>query len=288
MGTRFELVLGGDDKTQLRAAGEEALEEIALWDRHLSRFRRDSQVSHANRHAAAGWVSLAPEVFRLLERCRDLWEATDGRFDPALGAVMQRLGFHGDREPGSENDSNPVPLAHRFDRVALDADRHAIRFATAGLSLDLGAVGKGWALDRAAQILDDHDVGCALIHGGTSTVIARGAPPDAEGWIVGVADPLVPERPLARCVLGDGEALSVSAPHGRSVDVGGHILDPRTGASAGDVALAAVVDTEAVRADAWSTALVVSASPAAVGCFIVHGDGRRESSAHQFRSHDSE
>jgi thiamine biosynthesis lipoprotein len=119
--------------------------------------------------------------------------------------------------------------------------------------LDLGSVGKGWALGRAAELLGEAGIDCALLHGGTSTVVAIGAPPDAEQWKVALPDGCEVE-------LRD-EALSVSATWGKSFSDGGrihgHVLDPRSGIAVTGGRMAAVALPSAADSDALSTALLV-------------------------------
>jgi thiamine biosynthesis lipoprotein len=160
-----------------------------------------------------------------------------------------------------------------MSKVLLDENKFAVRFADENTMLDLGAIGKGYALERAADFLREAGVEQALIHGGTSTVAAIGTPPDAEGWKISLEDPRnSPETehdkrhsplnlpPLAVVTLRD-EALSVSAVHGKSFQAGGkvygHVIDPRTGCPAQGALLSAVVLPSATETDALSTALLI-------------------------------
>jgi len=226
MGTRFEVVLIGEDAGFLRAAAEEALELIEDEHARLSRFERDSVVSHVNRNALLDWVGVDGDFFALLELCGALVEASDGAFDPTATAGE-----------GSGWD-------------AVERAGGRVRFTRAGVALDFGAVAKGWALDLARDALFEAGVKRALLHGGTSSVLAIGSPPGEEGWQVAMGD-----SGGARCVLKDA-ALGVSAPDGGAGGEG-HVLVPGTGAPALGVGLAAVVCESAAWADAWSTALVV-------------------------------
>jgi thiamine biosynthesis lipoprotein len=247
MGTRFELLLRGSDAIALRSAGEAAIEEIVRWHNLLSAFDRASVVSRLNREAAEHAVAVPPEVASLLRWCREVSEATAGAFNPAVGDLMRRAGFRG--EPRATGET--VPPFHAT--VQLEGNR--VRFV-AKVALDFGAVGKGWALDRATELLREVGVSCALLHGGTSSIASIGGP-----WGIDVGGTPV--------VLSD-ESLGFSASSGRTVTDGsgavhGHILDPRTGGSAG-ARCAAVVGPGAAVCDAWSTALAVDpaldASPA--------------------------
>lgn len=248
MGTRFELVLPGRDRSRERAAGEVALEVVSEWERQLSIFRPDSLLSHVNREAFERPVRVDPRTFDLLAACWEFHVASQGAFDPAQGARMEALGFRG--EPGRG------PAGERvggFAHVVLDSRTASVRFTRPGVQLDLGAVAKGHALDGAAQVLREAGVECALLHAGTSTVVAIGAPPGLDGWQVALG----PQRGAPVVRLRD-QALSVSAQHGRTNDAGaGHVLDPRTGEPVGGGGLAAVIASQGRDADAWSTALLV-------------------------------
>ena len=242
MGTRFELVLDGDGPG-LRAAGEAALAEVEECDRLLSLFERDSLVSHLNRWAAERPVRVDLDTFDLLATCADIHAASGGAFDVTVAPLMESHGFRPERSGGAVGG----------DRIDLDPTARTVRFAREGLRLDLGAIAKGHALDLAAAVLRESGVESALLHGGTSTVVALGAPPGLDGWRVA----LEPGDDAPCAVLRD-EALSVSAQHGRTNARGqGHVMDPRRASPAETTDVVAVVAPSARIADGWSTALLV-------------------------------
>lgn len=258
MGTRFEVVLAGGVAADVRAAGEAALEEVRLLHDRLSAFSPGSVVSRLNERAAEGPVAVAGDVFALLALCREVWAASDGAFDATVGPLMDTWGFRV-REGEAWTPPTDVELAEVRGRVGmglveLNAEVRSVRFATAGVRLDLGAVAKGWALDAAAAILRERGVTSAFIHGGTSSVVAIGTPPGREGWAVHV-------RGVERRVVLRDSALGVSAGHGRQVVVNGellgHVIDPRMGRPTRGAKVAAVVGASAAMADAWSTAALV-------------------------------
>jgi thiamine biosynthesis lipoprotein len=204
-------------------------------------------------------------VLGLLSTARDLHAATDGAFDLAVGALLACWHHAGMAEgAGAVPDDQAIATARAAcgmgRNVALDAERGTVRFARSGVRLDPGAIGKGWALDRAAAALREAGVASALLHGGTSTAYGLGQPPDQPTWRVAVRDPRGGDRVVATAGLRD-TALSVSAVHGRSFTAGGrrygHVIDPRSGQPVQGTLLAAVVHPSALLSDALSTALLV-------------------------------
>lgn len=265
MGTRFELVLEGDEdgpgaEAYLRAAGEVALAEVEQVDARLSLFRRDSLLSHIQRNAAEQPVSVDPETFALFELCAQVCEATEGSFDPTIAPLMRAYLLH------DETATTPLLTLEQArecvgwkKRVQLLADRR-IAFSTPGTALDLGAIAKGHALDLAIEVLRDAGITRALMHGGTSTVAAIGHPLGREGWPIALG-----AGPNAPRVLLCDDCLAVSAPGARSVQHEGrrvdHVLDPREGLPVQGALVAATLSRSAAEADAWSTALLVNADP---------------------------
>jgi thiamine biosynthesis lipoprotein len=258
MATRFELILHGADAVRLRAAGEDALGEVARLERQLSFYRPTSDVTWINAHAADNPVKVEPGLFGLLTRCRALSVATDGAFDVTMAPVMRAWRFVG----GCGALPDPAALASAraavgFGHVHLDADASTVWFARAGMGIDLGAAGKGFAVDRAVDVLQAHGVARALLHGGTSSVHVIGTPPGHAEWRIGWAPPGETRRAFD---LRDG-ALSISAVHGRAFESGGrlygHVIDPRTGCPTDATRAAAVTGPGSFECDALSTALLV-------------------------------
>jgi thiamine biosynthesis lipoprotein len=209
-------------------------------------------------------VRVSPPVFRLLEQARQLSRETDGAFDITIAPLVRCWGFMG----GTGRMPTPEAVAAArsrigWHRVQLDSANFTVRFEQEGVMLDLGAIGKGYAIERAAEILRDDGVTSAILHGGTSTVHAIGRPPDADAWKIAIERPVEvaasPPPLLATVPLRD-ESLSVSAVWGRSFQSGdkayGHVIDPRTGQPAEAALLAAVVLPSATETDALSTALL--------------------------------
>jgi thiamine biosynthesis lipoprotein len=274
MATRFEIVLHGARAAALRAAGEEALDEVERLEGRLSLFRPSSEIAHVNARAAREPVRVSPEVFNLLVLARCIHDETGGAFDITIAPLMRAWGFLGGA--GRRPDRRAVEEARQtvgMRLVHLDPANYTVRFERPGVMLDLGAIGKGHAIDKAAEVLRETGVTSALIHGGTSTACGLGRPHDGPAWRVAVprAAPapaslpagsnLRPQDVLPAVTLVD-EALSVSAVWGKCFQaegrVIGHVIDPRSGQPANRAVLAAVGLPCAAETDAFSTALLVA------------------------------
>ncbi len=242
MRTRFEFVLVGDEERFLRAVGEEALREVEELERLLSRFRADSDISRINRQGARQPVRVDARTFRLLQCALLLSHQTEGAFDITVGSWW--------RERGQPTEGKPPIGAHL---VSLDEETQSVRLLQEGVQLDLGGIGKGYALERAAALLQDAGVANAFLHGGTSSVFAFGCDEEGKLWRVAVRHP-TRDQTLTIVTL-DRCGLSVSANDPtRSTQPTVH---PRAGEAVTGVLLAAVVLPSPTDAEAWSTALMV-------------------------------
>ena len=277
MATRFEIILDGEDPVALRAAAEEALDEIQRLESKLSLYRADSEIAHVNARAGSESVRVSPELFRLLAQARQLYAETLGAFDITVGPLMKLWGFMGAQGvvPAPE-DLEKARERVGMDKLSLDPDSFSVRFLKPGLLIDLGSIGKGYAIERAAELLREAGITSALLHGGTSTSYAIGssaaaadqsiAGPSHEPWKVAIERPPLgggTSSLLAVVPLRDA-ALSVSAVWGKSFTAGestyGHVIDPRTGAPCDKTLLAAVSVESPTESDALSTALLVLGS----------------------------
>ncbi len=218
--------------------------------------------------AAYQAIPVEDGLFGLLDLAARINRDTDGAFDVTAGALSKAWGFYrGPRRVPSEEE-----LAEALQRVGmrlveLDSGRHTVRYRRQGLEINLGSIGKGHALDRVAEMLDGEGTPAYLLHGGRSSVYARGSPPGEDrGWQINISHPWNAEQPIARLWLKD-RGLGTSAAtfqhlehQGRKL---GHVLDPRTGWPAGGVASATVIAPTSAEADALSTAFFILGSEAA-------------------------
>jgi thiamine biosynthesis lipoprotein len=247
MGSRFEVRLLGDDEERLDSVAIAVIEEIVRLDGILSRFDPRSEIARINREAHDRPARLDQEVFDLLERC-DQWRGlTAGYFD--ITASSKAGGNVGSKAGDDAVDSGET------SGLLLDTESHTARFVREGVSIDLGGVGKGYALDRGREIMLRFGVTCGLLNGGSSSVLAVGAPPDKAGWFVAVRHPLEPDAaPVAHVELAD-RGLSCSAAR-HAGQQRSDVLNPLTGLPLeGDAACLTLAAT-AADAEVFSTALL--------------------------------
>lgn len=258
---------------QQKHGTEAALAALDLVDRledQLSVFRAHSEVSRLNRDAAAGPVEVEPQLFALLARAVEIHRETEGAFDVTAGRLSSVWGF--------TRRSGKMPTIEELDgarasigsqHLKLDRATRAVRFGRPGLQINLGSIGKGYALDRAAELLAAEGIDDFLLHGGSSSVLARGTPglrANEQGWLVGVRNPLDPERRIGQLRLADralatsGSGTQFFVHEGRRY---GHILDPRSGWPAEGVLSVSVLAPSAAEADALATAFFVMGPQAA-------------------------
>jgi thiamine biosynthesis lipoprotein len=268
MATRFELVVRGEeDPVWLRAAGEEALAEIHRLHDRLSFYSPTSDVARINRLAFREPVVVSIELFRLLSACRRLHTATLGAFDVTVGPLMRSWGFvSGKGAEPSETDLQAALSRVGTKHLRLDERDRTVRFDVEGAEIDLGGVGKGFAIDEAVRVLEDVGVKHAFLHGGTSSIRAMGDSPDGPHWTVAISAAAAEtadaahEDVIAVPIMANS-ALGVSDVRGKGfrTDAGfvGHVLDPRTGRPVRSVGLAAVEAGSAMEADALATALLI-------------------------------
>ena len=291
MATDFSVIFNAireDDPRQPLRWASEALDVVHLLEDQMSVYRPNTELSQLNRVAASRPVQVEERLFELLCLAREIWCETDGCFDPTSGPLialwrqcrkevrlpteaelaerlalvgMPHVGFSDApvhtspaRERGNETEAVNPSLARR----ACIGD--TIVFDRAGAELNLGSIGKGYALDRAAEILVEHELTEWLLHGGHSSVVARGGHNDMPGWPVGMRNPLLPQRRLGTILLRD-QALATSGTavqHFRFEGQRyGHIIDPRTGWPTDAMLSVTVLAPTAAEADALSTAFFV-------------------------------
>lgn len=256
MGTVFNVVAYGPHRERLNSAITQALDEAKRVDEMLSNYRPESDLSELNRLASRGPVTVSTELFEFLSVCLAYSRASEGAFDITVGPLMKVSGFFKDtgRLP------RPEEVLWALDKVGyrkliLEEQNMTVCFAEEGVELDPGGIGKGFAVDKMAEVLRRNRVHSALINAGGSTIYALGAPPNESGWKVSIKDPHKPSTAIETVRL-KNEAISTSGTAEKFFcddgKICGHIMDPRTGYSSMDTLAVSVISSQAVDSEAWT------------------------------------
>lgn len=284
MGTSVHIrTIGGSDQV-----GHQARRRLAALEGRWSRFRSGSDVSELNR-SAGRYVPVAPETLLLLQRSVEAARATDGRFDPTVGAALIAHGYDRTFTEAVVHARDVVPTA------VVDASWPAIEIdveaGTACLPLgtvfDPGGIGKGLAADLVAEELAGQVDGILVNVGGD--VRLCGAAGDPGGWVITVEDPFATDEELTRLSIPHGAVATSSKQARRWETTDGpahHIIDPRTGRPAdGEVAAVTVVAATAWWAEAQATSLFLGGRAAleqadeSFQALVVLDDGRQLATA---------
>ena len=226
MGTELDVLLIGGEEAYLNNVWHEIQTEVVHLNKLLSRFDEDSEVSKINRDASSYAVSVSDELWQLLTDCKRYYEWTEGCFDIT---------------------------ANDFSKVLLDEKDKSIYFLAETLKIDLGGIGKGYALKKIRGILECEKVTRALVNFGNSSVLAVGTHPCGDYWPVGVDNPFTHER-VDNLQLRDN-TLTTS---GNTPAHPKHIINPKTGMFVEDHKMVSAIGPDPVAGEVLSTALMVA------------------------------
>lgn len=252
MGTLCTATVELADTSRAGAVLDRALETIARLEPVMSSWQAASELARFHAAADSGFAC-SSELFAALSAARAWAESTGGAFDPTVEPLNRIWDMRGTgRVPSAGERAQALALVDWRALELEPATRHA-RLLRPGMGVDLGGIGKGLALDRAAEALRADRVDRAMVNFGGQIVVLG-------SWEATVADPRDRLRPAFRIPMRDA-SLSTSAQSERGVDVAGHhhghILDPRTAEPVAFVGSVSVLASSALVADALSTALLV-------------------------------
>ena len=260
MGTVLRITLTEPRPGKGEAIFERAFREARNLDLMLSHYRSDSALSQLNALAGQGSTEVPDELYRVLQMSARFSRLTEGAFDVTLGPLFRAW------ESAGRSGRLPQDLTRTLRRVGWRhlefQDKNRVGLRRRGMRLNLGAVGKGFAVDKVIDVLRRSGVCCALVDFGGSAFFALGAPDGDRVWNLWVPG-IDAQSPIGVVSLRD-QALSVSSAFGNKFVIQGraygHILDPRTGRPITRPAVAAVIAPSGAEADALSTALLVLGS----------------------------
>jgi thiamine biosynthesis lipoprotein len=252
MATTFEIIVQHEDEAYARGAANAAFAELDRIERDLSRYIENSDVARTNNLPAGRPLPLSLDTFGCLALSARMYAETGGAFDVTVGLLVDCWRDE-DKKPRV-----PSPQELQFacehtgmELILLDEATHALALTRSPVRVDLGGIGKGYAVDRMAELLRQWSIDRALIHGGYSSVLALDAPEGTAGWPVTLSHPADRRRTLARLAM---QRISVGA---SGLEKGRHIIDPRTGRPAEGKLAAWSIAPDAGPADALSTAFML-------------------------------
>ncbi|HEY1784105.1 MAG TPA: FAD:protein FMN transferase, partial [Pirellulales bacterium] len=193
MACQFAVFLNAGKSSRHADAACAALDVVEQLESQLSIYRETSEISHINRLAAGQPVKIESRLATLLALAQRISQETGGAYDISAGPLVRVWGFV--RRQGALPDDDALAGARAAvgqHLIELDAAAGTIRFLRPGMELNLGSIGKGYALDRAAEILIAAETSDFLLHGGQSSVLARGSCVEsghAEAWTIGLPHP---------------------------------------------------------------------------------------------------
>lgn len=267
MATKFEAVFpfGTPDVIPI---GTSALDQIDQLESQLTVYRDTSEVSRMNRLAAYHPTVLEEGLFGLIDLAKKLSEETSGAFDISAGQLIRIWGFlRGPRRVPGLIEMETCLEKVGSDKIMLDPQLRSVYYKIPGLEINLGSIGKGYALDVVGGLLQKQQIKHFLIQGGYSSILANGCPQGGnQGWQITIRHPTMTDRTLGLVRL-KNQGLATTANTFQSFEWQGkrlgHVLDPRSGWPASGMASSTVVARSGAVADALSTAFFVMGVEAA-------------------------
>lgn len=259
MGTVVEITLSHPDETTAHAALEAAFAEFGRVEGILSSYLPESEISGVNRMAAREAVPVSKEVMELLIMAKGVSGESGGAFDVTVGPLVDLWQFDTGGKVPEPGDLAAALTSVGFEKLELRNETSQVRFLAQGMRIDLGAIGKGYAVDRAAAILVEGGIEHAIIDAGGDLRLI-GHRPGKDFWRIGIRHPRQPGRLLLSLDLVD-RAVVTSGDYERFFMESGkryhHLLDPESGWPAAGCQSVTVIAAEAAVADAYATAAFI-------------------------------
>ncbi|MBD3385681.1 hypothetical protein GF407_12250 [candidate division KSB1 bacterium] len=252
MATLFQIYVIHPETSYAEQAAWDAFDKVDQLEQEFSRFLPNSDISRINALPKNGSISISVDTYACLQVCKQLYEITFGAFDITIGNLYE-LWLDDDKslKNPSTRDIKAAQDSTGMHHIRLDSRNLNLSKLGHNINLDLGGVGKGFALDRIKDVLQDWEIKTALIHAGYSSVLALGKPFQLDGWPVTISDPLGGTKVLTTLFL---KHIALS---GSGIIKGRHIIDPEEGKPVHNRIAAWTRGDTAAICDGLSTALMV-------------------------------
>lgn len=264
MGTLVQIRTVNESMTEkeLSSAVDKAFEVMEEIDRLMSNYKEDSDVRRVNRLKKNERMRLTPQTFDVIQRAKEFGKLTSGAFDITVEPLLGLWGFYSggvSRLPDHDEIKKALELVG-YDKIVLDKEKETIGFTKEGVRIDLGGIAKGYAVDKAIEVLKNYGIRNALVKAG-GDIFANGRGNASSGWRIGVQHPRKENNLLATLEL-ENKAVATSGDYERYFIVDNkrysHIIDPRTGLPKSNIpASVTVIARDSTTADTLATAIFV-------------------------------
>jgi len=263
MGTHYSITIvdhGEIDANGLKAEVDALLTQI---NATMSTYDPASELSRLNLNPSTAWIDISEPLYTVLQASTDIAQASDGAFDVTIGPLVNLWGFGPERGTGAVPDTAAIERARGrvgSDKLALQASPRAIRKQRGDVYIDLSGIAKGYAVDQVADLIESHGLTDYLVDIG-GELRARGSNRSGVPWRIGIENPIIDGREIARTVALSGKAMASSGNYRNFFEADGvrygHTIDPKTGnPTRHRLAAVTVIHASAMLADAWATALM--------------------------------
>jgi thiamine biosynthesis lipoprotein len=257
MGTVFEIAAYAESSEKGSTAIDEALQEIVRMDGLMSNFKPESALSRLNRSTHFHPQKVPPDLYRVIEQAVRFSKLSGGKFDITVAPLVNlwKAALSGDSMP-SLSQRQQAEECVGYEKIELTPPDQ-VTFRSSCMQLDLGAVGKGYAVDRAGETLHSYGIRNALINSGGSTILALGSPPGQTGWLVHLRDP---SHKIDPYVMLKDQSVSTSEQTAASLlapESAGHIIDPVSGKPIDTRFAVSVITSSGTPSDGLSTTLLL-------------------------------
>ncbi len=256
MATIYEIAIFHEDKRFAAGAAHEAFKELDWLEDQLSRYRDNSDIARINNLQTNKSIIIGPEAYDCIVTSQEIFRETGGAFDITVGPLYD-IWLDDDKQLRNPPEEEIREARRRTGMKLIELDKENFRVSVQieNLIVDLGGVGKGYAVDMMAELLEEWGVQYGFIHGGKSTVMAMDTPPGTDGWPITISTPGNESKVIATFHL-KNRALS-----GSGLQKGEHIIDPRTSRPVEGKVAAWTSCSSGTKSDAYSTAFMIMTPP---------------------------
>lgn len=260
MGSRFDITIVAENKAKANSYIEKAIQEIMRIENLISSWDSNSQTSFINKNAGIKPVKVSKELFELIERCLQVSKITDGAFDISY-ASMDKIWYFDkpmNQMPSETEIKNSIRKVG-FQNIILNKAEQSVFLKQTGMKIGFGAIGKGYAADKARALLKKQGAPGGIINA-SGDLTTWGKQPDGKDWMVGITNPLNKNKVFSWFPVKNA-AVATSGNYEKFVVLNGkqysHIIDPRTGYPASGVVSVTIFTQSAELCDALATAVFI-------------------------------